>query len=136
MLVVECENQNIPWLEPRDLEFGEALEQFVSATPEAGNHQSEDFFYQRSNGRHAVFADGRVRFLRNGIGEKTWSALLRVDDDIVLDDEVLDGTPVVTRRLKIGNCLRLTLFVVLTLFPLPWVWLNPTSGTTQVRLDP
>lgn len=32
------------------------------------------------------------------------------------------------RVLRIDKCVLLALFVLLTLFPLPWVWWNPTSG--------
>ena len=31
-----------------------------------------------------------------------------------------------TSRLRIGNSIRLTIFIVLVVLPLPWVWINPT----------
>jgi hypothetical protein len=31
-----------------------------------------------------------------------------------------------TSRLRIGNCIRLTIFIILAALPLPWVWINPT----------
>ena len=31
-------------------------------------------------------------------------------------------------RLRTANCVRLGVWIALVLFPLPWVWINPTSG--------
>jgi len=33
----------------------------------------------------------------------------------------------IVKKVKVGNCLRLALFVLLALLPVPWVWLNPKS---------
>ncbi len=53
------------------------------------------------------------------------TSLLRIDeqpDQTLLD---LSVSPAGTRRLKLFNCFLLALFVTLTLFPLPWVWIKP-----------
>ena len=61
-----------------------------------------------------------------GISART--ARRGADDGIPWDEEDLEGLPAMVKRLKVGNCLRLAVFVGLMLFPLPWVWINPTSG--------
>ena len=38
------------------------------------------------------------------------------------------GPAVTLSKIKLGNCVRLAIFVFLVFFPLPWVWINPKSG--------
>ena len=138
MLVLECNNQNIQWLEPRDLKLSEALEVITCEDIAiAGNHESESFFGQYCLGRNMAMVDGSVRFAGNHVARDIWSALLVVDDETVWDDHDLSAMFTNYRRLKVGNCIRFGIFIVLVLFPLPWVWLNPTSSRVESSLvDP
>src|SRR6185436_12455473 len=45
-LVVECDQEKIPWLEPRDLEYNQALKMLSGDPITSGGHRSEDFFYE------------------------------------------------------------------------------------------
>ena len=112
-------------MEPRDLELEDALRLFASADPYSakGHHIYEHFFYEYSGGRHVALADGHVRFISHGVDRETWSALLTIEDGSPADDWTTTGNT--ASRLRVGNCCRLAIFVVLALFPLPWVWLNP-----------
>jgi len=49
----------------------------------------------------------------------------------------LDLQPFARRRLNIGNCYRLTVFVLAALFPLPWVWRRrpPLVARTEVPMN-
>jgi hypothetical protein len=130
-LVVES-NHEIPWLEPRDLQMDEAMALLTSGNPESsGCHRSEDFFYEYFSGRNVAIGDGRIRFLGHGIERRVWSALLGAADGIELNDSDLEGRPILNRRLRVGNCERLALFLVLVVFPLPWVWLPRKMRTTR-----
>jgi hypothetical protein len=136
VLVVEYQGGQIAWMEPRDLEFDEALRLFTSLDAHAaGLHPSERFFFPHYEegpnsvftyyaGRNAVFADRSCRFFLNGIRRDVWSALLTVDDGAELDDHDLDAPCVELRRVNLGNCFRLGLFLFLVVLPLPWVWLG------------
>src|SRR5436309_3498122 len=74
--------------------------------------------------------DGSVHFLSDGVGRITWHTILGVNNGVTgFDVDDITAKRIVT-KLKLGNCLRLALFVLLTFFPLPWVWLHPTSATT------
>jgi len=130
ILVTEVGSRNVPWLEPLDLELTEALDILVEGEPIAAcNDHREDFFYKYKGGRNVAFADGSIRHVPHGIGRTVWSALLEKSDDVVWDDDDLNRTAVIVKRLRVDNCLRLAVLCVLFLFPIPWVWLNPTSGT-------
>jgi hypothetical protein len=138
-LLIEIDNSTIPWLEPRDLAFDAALAVTAAADPVfTGNHRSESFFYEYAGGRQLVLVDGSVRYVSQGVGRHIWAGLFGVDDGIPWSDEDLNPPEVVHRRLQIGNCVRLSVFVFLALLPLPWVWLNPTSkmrNESEPRLD-
>ncbi len=134
VLVLECNDQNTQWLEPQDLELSVALEVLASEDmAAAGNHKSEGFFYRYYHGRNMAMADGSVRFAGNRVGQEVWSALFIVNDGTVWDDRDLSARFTGGRQVNVGNCIRLGLFIVLALFPLPWVWLNPTSDVGSQR---
>jgi hypothetical protein len=135
VLVIEYDNQSIQWLEPRDLVLPQAM-QILNGPPEsAGGHQSEDFFYVwSSGGRNVALADGSVMFFAIDLAPGVWSEILSTGDGVVIDDDIYNRRtttgskpPAPFRHLKVGNCVRLTVFVLICLFPLPWVWWNPHS---------
>ncbi len=127
--MLECD-AGIPWAEPRDLEIEESLALLASADPRAVHgRRQETFFYEHFQGSHILFADGEVRFAPDGTDQETWRGLLTVNDGIPEADwDGIAARSFGERRLRIGNCCRLGLFLFLVLFPLPWVWVNPTSG--------
>jgi hypothetical protein len=126
VMIVEYHGGPIAWTEPRDLELSEALCVLNSPTPEeAGPHCSEDFFFEYFRGRQVAFADGAIRFFNDGLPQDVWSALLTVDDGAQLADLNWDVPSKDRRRPKLGNWFRLATFVLLTLWPLPWVWRKP-----------
>lgn len=129
ILVLEEHSQRIPWMEPRDLTLDEALGVLTSSDWQvAGPHRSEDFFFEYSSGRNVVHADGYVWFLFDGLPRQAWSSRLTINDGASLSDQDLPGGAGRRKRLKVGNCYRLAVFVLLTVFPLPWVWRKPKSA--------
>ncbi len=134
VLVLECNDQNIRWLETRDLELSVALEVLASEDmAAAGSHKSEGFFYQYYHGRNMAMADGSVRFAENRVNQEVWSTLFILNDGTAWDDRDLSARFTRGRQINVGNCIRLGVFIVLALFPLPWVWLNPTSSVGARR---
>ena len=128
VIVVECD-ADIPWTAPRDLELDEALEILTSRDAEsARGHSSGSFFFEEFYGRHVLLADGSVRFLGHGIDRPLWEGLLSIDDGIGLDWELSEPREVTGhKKLKVAQCVKFAVFVLVALFPLPWVWRNPRS---------
>jgi hypothetical protein len=125
ILVLEDNSSSISWMEPRDLEFDQAIRLLTSPDPvAAGLHRHEDFFCESYDGRDVAMADGRVRFLQHGIGKTVWSAPLQIDDGVRLSDSAFNVPSARQLKLKLGNCFRLAVFLLLTLFPLPWVFIK------------
>lgn len=123
ILVMEDQSSRIPWMEPRDLALDEALRVLTSPDLRAGGvHRNEDFFYTYAGGRNAAFVDGSVQFLADGLPRDFVSHLLTIDDGAGVSAQNLGPPLGDRRRLKVGNCYRLVVFVLLTIFPLPWVW--------------
>jgi hypothetical protein len=59
--------------------------------------------------------------------------MLGKNDGVAWKDHDLEPTTVV-KRLNVGFCLRLAMFCVVVLFPIPWVWLNPTSNIASASI--
>ena len=128
VVVIEYHDPQIMWLEPRDLGFDEALQ--ILATEDwmqVGSHGREDFFYQRTFGHYVGIVDSQEEiYVHCILSRNTWSALLKVNDGTRLDAKDLVRAPVPSRP-KIINWIRVSVFVLVVLIPLPWVWLNPAS---------
>ena len=127
-IIVECD-MGILWYEPRDLTLEEALPVLSSLDGEtAKGHLSGDSLYDYFSGRHILLADGSHRFMWHGLDSDVWQGLLLIADGS--GDEWDSAAPrgeVRSEKLKVGNCVRLGVFLFLAIFPLPWVWLNPRS---------
>ncbi|REJ72801.1 MAG: DUF1559 domain-containing protein [Planctomycetota bacterium] len=128
VLVIECDS-GIPWTEPRDLELDEALVTLSSLDAETAlGHSHETFFFEEFYGRHVLLGDGSVDFLTHGIDRRFWRGILSIDDEFGLDWERSERREVTgQRKLRIDRCVKFAVFVLIALFPLPWVWLNPRS---------
>jgi hypothetical protein len=113
---------------PRDLGQDEALDSLASNGPQAaGPHANESLFYQYSIGRNVAFADANFQFLYDGLSRDTLSNMLTIDGGVSPEPPIL-GIPVGgTKRLKVGSCYRFAVFVLLIVFPLPWVWRKQKS---------
>ncbi len=126
ILVLEDHSQEIPWTEPRDLTFEQAASALSSQErPFVRVHRQDDFFYEHTGLRQAVFADGRVRPLFDGLSRDLVTGLLRIDESRDLSLVDWATSPARKKRLKLLNCLLLAMFVTLALLPLPWVWIKP-----------
>jgi hypothetical protein len=131
ILVVECRT-GIHWAEPRDLEFDEALKVLESSEERDIHghwHWKDTLFYEYLHGSHVLFANGEVRFAPNGTEQTTWRGLVTINDAAPGRDwDWIATNSFQVRTLRIGNCLRLAVFVVLMLLPLRWVWNNGWQG--------
>ena len=124
VLLIEFNSGSIPWTEPRDLNFDDALSILTSTDPETWHgHPREDFFHTYYDGRQILLADGSARSMAHGFDSRFWSELLTVDDGRSNSNwDTREPVSVAREALKIGNCSRFAVFVLLALFPLPWVW--------------
>ncbi len=130
-MVCEVSGWRIPWTKPTDIEFDDAVKVLTSKDAhDFSGHVSQSFFFEWSFGRLIARADGSVTFVAQGIEATDASRLLDKGDGSPLAVDEIHGYPYDTRRLRIANCVRFGVFVVLVLYPLPWVWINP-NGTRK-----
>ena len=124
ILVFEATPAQSNWMEPSDIAYEDALKWLTTWDPASleSGHKQEDFFYERWTGRNTAFADGSVRFLPHALSQDVASAILLRDDDANYDSEKLDFDFESVSRLRLDNCFRLGLFILIVLLPLPWVW--------------
>lgn len=133
ILLIESHAET-PWAEPRDLSLDEALDQLANADPMRGEgHQSTGFFHDLYYGRSILLADGSVRYSGLNLDRDAWSQLLLIDDGRPIHNWsfLVDNTEIA----RIDNWIRLGVFLIIALFPLPWVWWNPTSGRCAQATD-
>lgn len=94
LLVVETTGTEIPWMEPRDLEFDKlplAINPPSGGGISAEHPQTSRFPPRKPDGANAAFADGAVRWLPNGIAPGILKALITADGGERVDAErVLD----------------------------------------------
>ena len=130
ILVVESGSREILWTEPKDVSPEQAAELLASADfGSANSHRSDSYFYEYLGGRHLLFGDGLVSFAPAGTDRTLVMELLTIDDDKPEPEWELEEDSTIPReRLKLDIASRFALAVMLTFFPLPWVWLNPTRA--------
>jgi hypothetical protein len=129
VLVIEC-NDDIPWTEPRDLTLDEATTLLTGADPfETLGHRYTNFFHEYYIGRYVLIVDGSVYYASAHLDPSQWDAVLSINggDGDPSEDLTATGDFAEASRLRVGNCIKLAIFLLLTVFPLPWVWLNPES---------
>jgi hypothetical protein len=133
ILVIEGDSRSVNWMEPKDLSYDEAIRLATSneVSRNAG-HWFEDFFHESYFGRNVALADGSVRMMIHGSSSELWASLLTINDGRKIDFDD-DSTAQPVRRLKLGNCFRLAIFVLLLLLPLPWVWIHPHGDESRME---
>lgn len=134
VLLIESHSR-IPWTEPRDLSLGQALDELTSAESAiTHSHTPESFLYENdlNTSRCIALADGSMRYARQGADRDTWSSLFLIDDGKPATAwELSSAAAGSSRTPRIGNWVRLAIFLIVSLFPLPWVWLSPNSGRDE-----
>ena len=128
ILLVEFPDQQIQWLEPRDLAYDEALRLLSAVDSVATGHRARDFFHVTSAGRHVAFVDGSVGFIPHGVNRQLWTGMLNPHDGAAPVSDDWDLEPIVENKPRLDNWLRLSIFIVVVLFPLPWIWITPRKS--------
>jgi hypothetical protein len=133
LLLMESDSRSVNWLEPRDVSYDEALQMLSLESGTDAPHRYEDFLYIRHEGRNMAMADASIRLVPAGLPSSTArSLLLRDDAGPPLDQKTFSSE----RRLRTGNCIRLAIFILIALWPLPWVWIHPRGVTPTSPREP
>ncbi|PHS18461.1 MAG: hypothetical protein COA78_02220 [Blastopirellula sp.] len=137
LIMIEDASQCVQWLEPRDLEYDLALDLLSTNEPEEFCvYQYENDFKITYLDRQGLYADVSVRSFYQGIPKETWASLLEINDQAIVTDEDLFPTPRtggIATRTKTLHILLFYVMIFLTVFPLPWVFLNPRSESRSQR---
>ncbi len=128
ILVVEAGSHDIQWTDPRDFSLEEAIARMTSTEPTLDEgHWYEDFFTRRFQGRNVAMADGSVQLVSGEMPREVLMQSLACNDGVALSGTIASESRRAPPKLKIGNCIRLGVWIALVVFPLPWVWWNPNS---------
>ena len=123
IVLIEDGSARIPWTQPTDWNVEEAIGRVTSDDPnDGGPHETSDFFFRYTGGRNVLLADSSVAFYYDDVGHENWTRLLSGDaSDVPAGPESISKFARV-RGVRVGNWLRLSVFVVLSSAPLPWVF--------------
>jgi hypothetical protein len=136
ILIIEAYRPDVLWTEPSDVSFDEAIRLLSAHDPgPTDGHRSENFFYKYDIGRNVAMVDGSVHLLSASLPRETAAALLTIDGGESVEELAPRTASPVTKRLKLGNCYRLAVFVLLTLLPLRWVWIRRESNQVADRSE-
>lgn len=124
VLSMEDSSRRVHWMEPRDITYEQALAAFQYDL--GSTHRRQDFFWEYYGGRNVLMADGSVHFLYGPLPLKSVEGLLNVqrEQQGPVDVRSLYTSSKSSRRLRVGNCVRLAVFSLFALWPLPWVWIG------------
>jgi hypothetical protein len=78
-----------------------------------------------------VLADGSVRFISDGVPTKSWNTVLTAAGGEKQSEHMAFFSRYFKRKLRVGVCIRLGIWIALVVFPLPWVWCCPNRDTTM-----
>ena len=123
VVVVEATGPGIPWTKPQDLTVVEALPILTSvASEQTDGHRMENFLSRQFYGRNVVMADAFTHLVPGGVAPEVWLHMLTIDDGTDLSPEDVAPIIVAPRKVKVGNCIRAGLWIVIVLIPLYWVF--------------
>ncbi|PHR93506.1 MAG: hypothetical protein COA78_32730 [Blastopirellula sp.] len=114
LLLVEFDDTKIPWLQPIDLEYNEAIKLLSS-------EDSKVFRETHPNGRMVLMADGDAKFIPSWQTEAFWKGIIGIDDGV--DSEALE-LPYDFQRNQpsvLATIIANFIFMVLLLMPLIWI---------------
>lgn len=134
IMVVESGEPAVPWMEPRDLTLEEAIK-YLSGEEGFQRHDAHWFggyFDERYSGRTVALADGSVQFIGGIWPATTWSQILKIDDGpgSFFSHDLTYGRESQPRPL-IGNYIRVALWVIVALWPVPFA----VAGWRRRRSD-
>lgn len=119
--VVESANAGIPWMEPRDLTFEQAVSGInQSSGPGISSfHDLESGLLNRRKGANVSFVDGRVEFLPADLDVRTLKSLLTARGAETVPDHPIDAD-----RLDLSRVTTLAVLGLVLAIYFGWVGLN------------
>ena len=129
ILLIEAHTQGIHWMEPRDLTLKEAID-YLTTTDEdvIYPHPKDERYYKKASQCHYLLSDGKVSALTHGGDRKLIESLILLYDGLPKRDWYKAISPDQLRRLRLEVIFGLVLVLLITLWPLPWVWIKPRSA--------
>lgn len=130
LMVVESYSREVNWMQPRDINFSDAVSLFASGT-ESRVHLSAP----HPGGFNMLYADGHAGFGVYGRPSGLWETMLTVNAGDAFPETVAFETSEQPRWRGMAGKISYGAFVFLAAFPLPWVWLRRCSGTEQSEVN-
>ncbi|MFT5523262.1 MAG: hypothetical protein ACI9G1_000543 [Pirellulaceae bacterium] len=123
ILLVEMPERPVNWMEPIDVSAAEAAR--LLSNPKYDDrfdgHQKRKEFVDTIYGRGICFVNGRVCFSAHSLDVDFASSLLRRDDELPADEKRIDDELRPLIRWRYDRIFILTLFAMLSLYPIVWV---------------
>lgn len=118
IMLIEINAPGVPWWQPQDISFDEAVE-LLSSEDQLWQapHQEGGFFLERNPSRAVAMADGSVYHIRRLLSREEATALLSVGRSW---PEAAAQAGIVKHRWNMGNCFRFAAFLLIAFLPTPF----------------
>jgi prepilin-type processing-associated H-X9-DG protein len=138
IMLVEASGQGVHWMEPRDMDSDAAIKLLTSSRRTGHAHVSDGFLstsYEETSFRNVTFADGHCRYLGPLRNAAIARSLFTVSGGETIPENFddFDGHFEQTTVIKWGKVWGLSLFVILSLLPWPWVRRYRIAASIQTR---
>lgn len=125
LLLLEVAHSTTAWTEPADIEYVDALDLLTSDQLAPHRYGGTQFFYDQRGGCQIALVDGLVYFVTQQANQVASELLITRSDGKRFRVDDLQNNVASSRPLRVGNCIRLGVFLLLAICPLPWVWISP-----------
>ena len=127
VLLFESHELDTVWMEPNDLSISEAVKALTTERIEVlPSHRPESFFYKSTGWRHLATVDGEIHTTRGVLSTANLRHVMTIDDGTLVTREELKERPA-GRELRLENCVRSGLFVLVSMLPAFFVFRNRTN---------
>ncbi len=118
ILLIDVPGRDVPWSQPADLTFEEAVDLLTTApsqTPHSRTRNPGFFYKDDQQGVLVAFANGRVDFLHLPLSKDLATALLTIDGGETIDENQLNR--LTQPQLDLAKCYAFAGFVALAVAP-------------------
>jgi hypothetical protein len=137
--VIEASGIGVNWMEPRDVTMDDAI-QLLTTTPRSGHRHVSDGLltttYYETSERNVARCDGSVHWMGQLSDANVAKALLTAagKEEFYEESAKLYVAPKSTTEIKWGKVWALSLFVLLALLPMRWMWQRRFGTAREERL--
>lgn len=131
ILLVEWPDSNITWLEPKDISLGELFspQSKILSSIRHAHYESGGYFFNKRYGFHALFGDGRVRYIGANVPDEVLKAFMSGDNNTE-EADILKSYDYYS--VNCFNCFLLVIWICSIVY---FIKVGSSSGGTHLTIE-